>query len=151
MAALPWGSTYAPDPNGGLNPEDFTYFQVGRRRLKSSYDLSTQQNDLNQATAGYNYTRDTNNLLNRFDQQRTNVPGHFAASGTLNSGLYKNAVNQFNDNEARQLQVSKDSQDQRNAGYGQARQQLTDTYWGGLSDLFTQEDARRAAAAILGR
>lgn len=144
-------SYYQGDSQFQLQPEDYTFFQVGRRRVKDAYDMAVDQNNMQRGLATNAYTRSVGDWTTKFDRMRQNLPGQYANAGLLNSGLYARGLQNFNSDKIRQMgNLSGAYQDQLTA-FRKADEQLGLTNDGSIADLNTQEAARRAAAAgILG-
>lgn len=138
--------TFVPDP-GGLDAAQINYLRTAKRRIKDNYSLGAAQNKYQQSGLRNQYARGKADLKREFARARMQVPSGFAKAGTLNSGLYQNAIKRFGD--------------ERTAAFGNLQGQFKDELQGlelgykqlgqvrdsGYNDVAEEEAARRYALA----
>lgn len=137
-------------PSGSsLNADDYNYFQTAKRRVNQTYDLGAAQNQYQRNVLDSDYGNQKAQLAWQYDQMKRQIPGRFAKAGTLNSGLYSNAWDTYraNRNFGTGDMVSRYNQSVQ--GLDLARNQLLSTKDNALTDVLSQEAARKAAADAL--
>ena len=140
-------------PNAGragvLSPDDFSYFEQQRRRIRNQYLQGTQQAKYQGSLLDAENSRSKRDLTRQFGEIRNQLPGQFAGGGVLNSGIYQKALTDyatdrstgFADLSARYLEQKQ--------GLSQSLGQLSSIYKSSLDDVASSEAARRATAEAI--
>lgn len=135
------------DPKGLLNPDDYTHYQVQRRRINDTYNLGLPQNKWQRSLVRNEYARDKGDLSRQFAEMREQLPGGYAGRGLLNSGIYHRGLADLAGDRSRAFGRLRGGFEDQTFGLDLARQQLGQVRTNARSDIDDMEAARRAAVA----
>lgn len=141
------GSYYSDEGRGDLTPDDYGYFQVARRRVTDTHGLNTFQNIYQADSLTKQRDISRQDLMRQFDRNRRKFSGGYAKGGIMNSGIYARHLADLYSDRDYGLNRIESQYAQQLAGLRLAQQQLDATKDNSLSDIDTQEAARRAAVA----
>jgi len=130
-----------------MSPEEIAAYESRRAALRGQYAASQAQNTYNQGLARIGYTTGSRDLTRQFDQMRQRLPGGYAKRGLLNSGIYKQGLENYGVERANSFG---DLQQRLQSALGQFtidQQSSSANYGTGLAQIATEEAARRAALA----
>lgn len=130
-----------------LDPMDVAQFSIAQNQARQGYGetLATNTYNINQAREGL--LRNLQGLDLSGTQQRNQLPGQFAHRGTLNSGIYKDALANWAANQTYQRGNYNYQAQTQIGGYDLANQQAALRMKQALSDIALQKQARRAQIA----
>lgn len=133
----------------GLNPEDWTFFQVAKRRVNSQYQTGLAQNEWQRGTLKNQQGIRLGDLARRLEGTREGMSGQFAAQGLLDSGIKNRRLAQFEADRQRAKGMINAQYGDQIFGLDLADKQLETLRAGSLNDIEAQFAARRAAAAAV--
>jgi hypothetical protein len=140
----------ANDPQNVLTADDYTYYQVGRRRVNDTFALSKAQNDYQGGIATRARDRGLSDLKRQYQLAQRKFPQTYAKRGLLNSGLYNRGQYDLQLQNTMQKKNIQGSFGDQMGGLYMAGLQLGATRDSALSDIDMQEQARRATAQAIG-
>lgn len=140
-------SFYNANGIGGLDPSTFAEFQRGRFNARNQYDLASAQNKFRQNQVNLNYTQNKSDLQSQYGKARRAFGGDFNQRGLLNSGLYKQAYGDLQQDRMRQLARLQFNRQNELDALDLAGRQLVTVRDNSLADVDTAEAARRQSVA----
>lgn len=153
MAAPAYNPVNYWDQNKGklgiLTPDDLTYFEQQRRRIRNQY-LQGESQIKHQGTVLRNdYNRSRRDLTTQFGRARNQFGGSFASGGALNSGLYQRALTDFSVDKNNAFADLLAKYQEQQGGMNTALGNMLSTYKSSMDDVASAEAARRATAEAI--
>lgn len=130
-----------------LSPWEIAAYQTRVDQAKTGYDNELAQDAYRRSILGITTQRNRDQLGQRFDQARNNIPGGFARRGLFSSGLYKQALEDYGRS---RLTAFDDLEFNYTTQLGQFdvdKQGTTNTYNTSLTGVEAEKAARRAQLA----
>lgn len=134
---------------GILTPDDLTYFEQQRRRIRNQYLQGESQIKHQGTVLDNDYARSKRDLGNSLRQARAQLPGSFATGGALNSGLYQKALTDFTRDKNNAYADLLARYNEQRSGMNTSLANLLSTYKSSLDDVASAEAARRATAEAI--
>lgn len=134
---------------GTLSPDDLTYFEQQRRRIRNQYLQSAGEIKHQGTSLANDYARSKRDLTTQFGRGRGGVSAPFAQNGLLHSGLYQKALTDYaiDKNNAFSDLLAKYTEQQ--GAMKNSLGNLLSTYKSSMDDVASAEAARRATAEAI--
>ncbi len=135
-----------------LDPESNAFFATSKKRVNRAFDFGMDQSRLQRSNASISQRWKRSDIRRQYAQQRSRIPWNYAARGTLNSGIHKDARIDFYANRKRDLSRALTMRDRENTAFNVNDYQLALAKGGAHEDLQTQRTGRQQAiaASLLG-
>lgn len=134
---------------GILTPDDLTFFEKERRRIRNQYLQGQSQIKHQGSVLDADYSRSKRDLTNSIRGARAQLPGSFASGGALNSGLYQRALTDFTRDKNNAFSDLLARYNEQRGGMDTALGNMLSTYKTSLDDVASAEAARRATAEAI--
>jgi hypothetical protein len=130
-----------------LSPQDVSLYNAKRSRIQSQFGIGRAQNQYDRGQLDLNYGLQRKSLGMEWDRQRTQLPGQFARSGMLNSGVYQRALQDYAQGRGLAFEAAGRTYQQQLGQLGQRSTALSQTRTSDLNVLAAEEQARRSSLA----
>jgi len=130
-----------------LSPSETALFNQRRSKLRTDYGTGKAQNQFERGQLDLDYDLTKRNLGSEWGRARTHLPGAYARGGTLNSGVYQRALQDY---AAQRGLAFEGAAREYQRGLGQLGVRSTaqsNAYTSGLNLIAAEEQARRAQLA----
>jgi hypothetical protein len=133
--------------NPALSPEDAAFFGAQQNHLDTTYKQGLATNQYQRGNADLDYQQQLAALQRRYDQARDRLPGSYIGRGLLDSGIYKQGLQDYANARLQDTTDLQQRYQRQQQGFDLQNSQLTDTYNQASTDLENQRKARRQAIA----
>lgn len=131
-----------------LDPTEAAAYGARTSQVNTNYQTQLAQNQFNRAGAVAGFRNQQEDLSRGFNKQRQALPYSYNARGLARSGIYKQGLGDFADNQLRTMNRFLQSQQQTLGGYDVEAQGLGQQRTAGLADIEAQKQARRQQLAV---
>ncbi len=131
----------------GLDPAEQQGFDSQRSKINLDFGHANAMNAFQRGNVLANRASDFGNLKRQFFNMRNSLPGQYVGRGLMNSGIYKQGLQDFNQNRVQQFGDLARKYQQMVGQLDLQRQQGLESQYAGLADINAQEAARRAQLA----
>lgn len=130
-----------------LNPDQIDAFNTALSKIRADYGRQVAQNTFDQGSATNDYNRANTALGMQWDQSRQQLPGSFTGRGLLNSGLYKQGLQDYATQRSFAQDTLRSQYDRQVAASNLGASQLNDQYRQNQDYVYSAQNAARATKA----
>jgi len=121
---------------------DESPYTIRKSRLDFERDAQKAANQYGRFVSQQRFNRGYENMLRGFDMQRDRLPNSFAARGTMNSGIYQNALGRYAQNRYDVTNDALASQREAERGYDMRDSEIDSRWNMGMLDVEQEKQAR---------
>jgi hypothetical protein len=130
-----------------LDPQSVQAYESGKTRAKYKRDQDLATNAYARFVSQQRFGRTRTDLSKAYGQERDRTPNRFAASGTLNSGMYQQALQDYAGRRSQDFSRLDADETQNLGEYDRQATQIGTSYEQQLAEIEAQRQAQIAAIA----
>jgi hypothetical protein len=130
-----------------LDPQSVQAYESAKTRARQKRDQDLATNAYARFVSQQRYGRTRNDLSKAYTQERDTTPDSFAARGTLNSGLYQQALQDYASRRSQDFSRLGEDQAQQLGEFDRQATGISTGYEDALAEIEAQRQAQIAAIA----
>lgn len=132
-----------------MTPEEIASYNLRRNALRLQYQRGMARNAYEQGQAGLNHGMQQSALTRKWGLQLEKLPGQYARSGMMNSGVYQNGLKNYWTQRQAEFDQSARGYSQQLSDLGQQGLDLSAQQAAGMNLVEADANARRAQIAAM--